>query len=308
VLRRRSRLAGGSVLAFTLILAAYIALPAGAVGVRNVLMPTTVERPDTAAISIRLRLAQRDLQRADSTLSFYRALAPVTPSELEAPPPLTGARDSLSRAIEQLAVLLQRASNAPLAASYRALGESPAIRGDPRVRALLDSLIDVQREREQLGGGGTIDPVYISLTTRLNALGRAIQGVGHERLAAVRAEAAALPAPDTSIVSIAIPDTVAAATARAGALRRIANGEAEMRAARSANAAADSTLARERARTRLADIPILIAAAAVLAAFISFGAALLDEMRSPRVADAVEADADTSTDPDPVDKQCRLLA
>lgn len=277
-------------MAFALILAAYITLPAGAVGVRNLVMPSSVERPDTAAISIRLRLAQRDLQRADSTLAFHRALAPATPLEPELPPPPTGARDSLSRSVEQLALLLQRASNAPLPASYRALGESPALRNDPRVRALLDSLADVRRERDALGGGGTIDPVYISLTTRLNALGRAIQGVGHERLAALRAEVTALPVPDVSAAPAALSDSMEAANARVAALRRIASGDAELRAAQSANAVADSTLARERARTSLAGIPVLIAAAAVLAVFISFAAAFMDEMRSPRVADAVEAE------------------
>ncbi len=257
---------------------------------RNILMPSTVERPDTAAIAIRLRLAQRDLQRADSALAFHRALAPADPFEAEPPPPPTGARDSLSRSIEQLATLLQRASNAPLPASYRALGDSPVLRGDPRVAAFLDSIADVQRERDALGSGGTIDPLYISLTTRLNALGRAIQGAGYERLTALRAELAALPAADTVIVAAAIPDTVAAANARAAAVRRIASAEAEMRAARSANAVADSLVAQERSRTSLAAIPVLIAAAAVLATFISFAAAFMDEMRSPRVADAVEAE------------------
>jgi Mrp family chromosome partitioning ATPase len=289
VLRRRSRLAGGAVLAFILILAAYIALPAGAVGVRTILMPSTVERPDTAAIAIRLRVAQRDLQRADSTLAFHRALAADEPLDIEPLPP-SGARDSLSRSIEELATLLQRASNAPLPASYRALGSSPALRDNPRVAALLDSIADVQRERDALGSGGTVDPLYISLTTRLNALGRAIQGAGHERLAALRADLAALPAADSVFVAAAVPDSIAAANARAAALGRIASAEAEMRAARSANAVADSLLAQERSRTSLAAIPVLIAAAAVLATFISFAAAFMDEMRSPRVADAVEAE------------------
>lgn len=289
VLRRRGRLVGGTVVAFILILAAYIALPAGAAGARNILMPATVERPDTAAISIRLRVAERDVRRADSALAFHRALAPVEPFETEPPPP-AGARDSLSRGIEELATLLQRASNAPLPASYRALGNSPALRDDPRVAALLDSIADVQRERDALGSGGTIDPLYISLTTRLNALGRAMQGAGYERLTALRTELAALPAADSAVVAAAVPDTITAANARATALRRVASAEAEMRAARSANSVADSLLARERSRTSLAAIPVLIAAAAVLATFISFAAAFMDEMRSPRVADAVEAE------------------
>jgi tyrosine-protein kinase Etk/Wzc len=53
---------------------------------------------------------------------------------------------------------------------------------------------------------------------------------------------------------------------------------------------ADSLAARERQRTSLATLPVLIAAAAVLSMFMAFAAALMDEMRSPRVADAVEAE------------------
>ena len=137
----------------------------------------------------------------------------------------------------------------------------------------------------------TIDPVYIALTTQANALGRAIQGIGQQRLATLRAEATALPAPvATRPLPNPLPDTTIALTARAAALRRVASSEAEMRAARSANTVADSLAAGERQRTSLATLPVLIAAAAVLSMFMAFAAALMDEMRSPRVADAVEAE------------------
>ena len=291
-MRRRRRLAAGSAAAFAVILAAYVALPAGAAGVRNLVMPVRIERPDTISIAVRLRVAQRELQRADSSLEVLRAFQPGGIRAVASEPASGTARDSLSAIIERLAVLLQRANNAPLPASYRALGESPAMRGDARVRALLDSLLDVQQERDELGGGGAIDPVYIALTTRANALGRALQSIGQQKLVDLRAEAALLPVPTAtdSPGPLRGPDTALALSTRAAALRRVASSEAELRAARSANAVADSLVAGERARTSLAGLPVLISAAVVLSIFVSFGAALTDEMRSPRVADAVEAE------------------
>ncbi|MBC7897611.1 MAG: hypothetical protein H7066_19485, partial [Cytophagaceae bacterium] len=60
--------------------------------------------------------------------------------------------------------------------------------------------------------------------------------------------------------------------------------------ARLTNATRDSIAARERDRVQLAPIPVLLMAAAVVAAFLAFSIAITDEMRSPRVADIAEAE------------------
>ena len=50
-----------------------------------------------------------------------------------------------------------------------------------RARLLLDSLTEVEREREAFGTTGGADPVYVALTSRAAEIGRAIQAVGQSR-------------------------------------------------------------------------------------------------------------------------------
>src|SRR5438105_5801269 len=83
-------------------------------------------------------------------------------------------RDSLGAELTTLNRLIDRAENAPLPTSYRALAASPSVAADPRVRVLLDSLADVERERNAFGAVGGVDPVYLSLTSRSTAIGRGI--------------------------------------------------------------------------------------------------------------------------------------
>ena len=59
-----------------------------------------------------------------------------------------------------------RADNAPLLGSFRALAEAPQMRGDPRVKQLLDSLVEIERERESFNAVGGVDPVFVALTAR----------------------------------------------------------------------------------------------------------------------------------------------
>jgi Mrp family chromosome partitioning ATPase len=80
---------------------------------------------------------------------------------------------------------------------YRALADARAVRGDPRVRAALDSLDEVEREREAFGVVGGVDPVYVSLTNRVTQLGRVIEGSrsgGARRLQGQLVAAASAPA------------------------------------------------------------------------------------------------------------------
>ena len=93
------------------------------------------------------------------------------------PPAVRAQRDSLNAELATLNRLIDRAENAPLPTSYRALAASPAVAADPRVRVLLDSLADVEREQKCIWRGGAVDPVYLSLTSRANAIGRSIRGL-----------------------------------------------------------------------------------------------------------------------------------
>src|SRR5918997_939389 len=92
----------------------------------------------------------------------------------------------------QLAQLIRRAENAPLPASFRQLGESPYLNNDPRVQPLIDSLNDVERERDSFDAVTGVDPTFVALTARATEIGRAIQAIGEEKLATMRRQMAAL--------------------------------------------------------------------------------------------------------------------
>src|SRR3954470_8337651 len=95
----------------------------------------------------------------DSVLdATRRALAPVPVTVIDTfPPAVRAQRDSLNCTLSTLNRLIERAENAPLPTSYRALAASPTVAADPRVRILLDSLADIERERNAFGAVGGVD-------------------------------------------------------------------------------------------------------------------------------------------------------
>ncbi|MDP1857623.1 MAG: hypothetical protein Q8K82_03075 [Gemmatimonadaceae bacterium] len=297
ILRRRGRLFGWGGTAWLIVLLAYLLLPAGARGVLDLVRPGRVEWRDTTILLARERAALARASAADSALRRVRlernatlqAMAPRGLSKEQ-----SAMRDSMALAAGALGALVQRATNAPLAESFRALGESPSLKGDAAVRALVDSLSDVERERDELGGGATVDPVFVALTTQAIAFGRAIQSLAEVRLGALKREISAVqsaPQPAAAdSASLVLPDTTQAADASRRTAAQVAVAQRSMSVARAANQAADSVNTRERSRTQLAPLPLLMVSAAIIAAALAFAIALLEEMRSPRVADATEAE------------------
>ena len=167
-------------------------------------------RPDTSVFSNALGEAQRRLGDAEASLAKAR-LAPPTPQVQEPiiPPAILLQRDSLSNAVSDLDALLTRVEGAPVSASYRALGESPHLASTPRVRVLLDSLAEVEREREGFGTTGGTDPVYLALTSRATEIGRSIQSLAQDRRDAIRRQIASLnvPAQQPTVVQTPVIDT-----------------------------------------------------------------------------------------------------
>ena len=167
------------------------------------------------------------------------------------------------------------------------------MRGDASVRQLLDSLVEIERERESYNAVGGVDPVFVALTARANELGRAIEAVAVARRAELRRQMAALaPPPDLS--SRSIPDTLqlittsnAARAAAGGVANRLARERAEL-------LSLDEREARARDLANLGASPgAMLAAALIFGAVIGFGFALIDEIRHPRVADAYEVERAT---------------
>ena len=306
-LRRPVFIGAVSIVTFIASLVALVVVPQQARRSAAQLRPAAAQRPDTEPTVAALAEAGRQVAAADSALVRARnelsqliastATAPVSDT-LVTGELITGAtrtaRDSLAAQAAQLGRLLARAENAPLLGSYRALAEAPAMRGDASVRQLLDSLVEIERERESYNAVGGVDPVFVALTARANELGRAIEAVAIARRAELRRQMAALAPAPPDLSSRTIPDTLqriaavnAARTAASGVASRLARERAEL-----ARLDAREVRARELANLG-ASPPAMLAAALIFGAVIGFGFALIDEIRHPRIADAYEVERAT---------------
>jgi Mrp family chromosome partitioning ATPase len=308
-LRRPVFIAAVSIVTFIASLVALVVVPQQVRRAAAQLRPVGAQRPDTEPTVAALVEAERQVRAADSALLAARnqlsqlvsASAAGTDSLLPGgilADSMRSRRDSLAEQVAQLGRLLTRADNAPLLGSYRALAEAPAMRGDARVRQLLDSLVEIERERESYNAVGGVDPVFVALTARANELGRAIEGMANTRRATLRQQIAALtptsPALSDTMATRAIPDTVerlarasAARAAAAGVANRLARERAEL-------SLLDAREVRARELANLgASPPAMLAAALIFGAVIGFGFALVDEIRHPRVADAYEVERAT---------------
>jgi Mrp family chromosome partitioning ATPase len=294
VLKRRFRLAVLVVTACTAVLGAFVTLPAGVRGLWNLLRPPSPALRDTVSIVGRERVLRQQLADADTALERARqALRLASMARVDALVAGTDPRaDSLARLVALFEPLIARAENAPLPDTYRAIAESPALREDGRARALVDSLADVERERDEFGAGAAVDPIYVSLTTRSNALGRAIVALADSRRLALRREIAALNAAHAphEPVETPLPDTLSAALRRDGVARALATSSAALGAVRRENARVLAALSRVRTSGQLASFPVLLAASVVIGGAIAFVLLLTDEIGSPRLATGAEAE------------------
>lgn len=284
---------GGAI--FFLVMLSYLFLPAGARGVVKLVSRDKIEWRDTTVLASRELNARKRLASADSALAYVRASSAALVALLnsEVIPPVQALRDSARDDAGALRALISRAESAPLPQSYRAIARSRFLQGDRRVAALADSMTMIERERDELGGGATVDPVYVALTTQMNELGRRISQLARSRLEEMERDGkagAAAEQPEHDTASLSLPDSIPVLRDRATALAAYEAAHASLESARAHNASADSAAARERAQVQMAPIPILLVAAIILAAAFAFGLSMLDEMRSPRVADGAEAE------------------
>jgi len=282
---------------FLVALLTLVLVPRQATRAARVTMPLPSERPDTLPLAARVARAQSAVARAESLLVKARGAAAARPAvPLDTlPPALVARRDTLARAVASLNRLLARAQNAPLPASYRALGQARELRGDPRVRALLDSLASIERERDSFDNLGGVDPIFVALTARATAVGRTIQGIAEARRGELRRELAALqpapPPPPLSPAAAAAADTAAALARVARARRELGQAAAALRVARAKNHDVDRRLRRARELANVTAPPVaLLAAALVLGLAAGFGASFVAELRHPRLSDPGEAE------------------
>jgi Mrp family chromosome partitioning ATPase len=299
-----------SVLTFLASLIALIVVPQQAKRAAAAMRPGSA-RPDTEPTMISLRQAQLHVAQADSAIVATRAelhqlisatavavAADTTAGGVAVSPEVRERRDSLNAAVDLLTRLLARAADAPLLSAYRAIAQSPPMQGDPNVKVLLDTLVEIERERESYNAVGGVDPVFVALTGRATEVGRGIVALADLRRAAIRQELTTLappaPALPAAIASRPLPDTMAkifardtARTVAAEVANRLARERAELQRL-------DAIDARARELSNLSPSPsAMLASALVFGAMLGFGIALLDEVRRPRVSDAQEVERAT---------------
>jgi Mrp family chromosome partitioning ATPase len=293
-LRHPLRLAAIAGAIFTGALFLLVLAPRNARRASQQIAPLTTRWRDTIPLLNAVDTATRRLAVAESTLSGRRALA-ARPAFIPPPDTLSAdaraTRDSLASASAQLGHLLDRVENSPLPQSYRALGESPLLANDVRVRSMLDSLADVEREREEFGAGGGVDPIFVALTARATAIGRSIQAIAVTRQSMLRDSLARLrPAVPSAPVVVAV-DTLGPLQRRDAAQATRESAITALAEARRANVVTDRQLREARTLANSVAPPIaILAAALVLGITLGFAVALSIEIARPRVSDLQEAE------------------
>ncbi len=297
-LRRPLLIAVAGGVAFVLTLLVLLIIPRRGDNSARRIAALASEKADTSALIVAQGRARAALAAAEDALADARRRSvrppPAAPADTLSAE-LIARRDSLRRTATALNGMIERVENAPLPASYRALGEMRELAADPQIRALLDSLADVEREREQFGAVGGVDPIFVALTARATAIGRAIQAVAEARQTAARQELVQLrPPPPPSPVVVAVVDTGPIVVRRDLAVTTLDSSTRRLAETRQNNADVDRRVEAARAAANVEIPPLtLLAAALVLAGVAGFGVALLVEMRRSRIADPGEAEEAT---------------
>ena len=254
--------------------------------VRATLSPVRA-RPDTAAILRHVRMAGSVLRTTDSSLLAGRESA--TRAVSDSAQLNDSHRDSLAANLTSLTTLLRRAHDAPLAASYRALGSATALKGDGRAAALLDTLARIDSSRAAFGAPRGVDPIFVALTARLTQIGKQLEQEAETKRSALEA---ALSRMSSGTPAVAVPDTESLAKTRDSAVAALASARRWLVQARDVDHDMDAAEARERSAAAIgASVPAIIAAAAALGLVVGFAMALVFEVREPRVSDADEAES-----------------
>jgi hypothetical protein len=249
---------------------------------------------DTVALTEALTRADSRVTSAESALVVVRrdvASYNAEPAIDSVAPQVIARHDSLTNILTELSALIGKTETIPLPSSYRALAASPALISSVRVSALLDSLSEVEREREAYGSAGGADPMFIALTSRATEIGRAIELVAAERRDSLRAQINRIATPTRQIAQAraAAPDTMPWIAERDSARSAVALAIADLENARTALEMRDQELQRAQEITAISASPFaMILAAAIFGVVFGFAGALQSELRKPTVSDAAE--------------------
>ncbi len=261
---------------------------------RASLGPLDVEQ-DTVALRAKVDAARQLLAQRDSALRDYQFQAE---SRLANPAlsALAGReRDSLRTVLAQLDAALDRAAKAPLTASYGALAATPALRTLGIVQPLVDTLELLETVRRSLDPAAAPQREFARVSERANAIGAALQAIGHAQRSGLARRIAAIEATAVNSSSGATPsDSILLRGARDSASRELAAAEAAWRDVQlrqqAAHARTDS-IAQARAARILGASPLIAALSAlVMVSALAFTLAVVGEVRRPTLAHAREAE------------------
>ena len=284
-------------LVFICALIAFVLVPRQASRAAVAVAASLQEKQDSSGLAATRVRAIAQIADADSMLGVARrTVSPISTAPVDTfPPQLVAQRDSLSVVVSTLNRLIDRAENAPLPASYKALGSATVMANDQAVRTLLDSLASIEQERDAFGAVGGVDPVFVALTSRATALGRQIQAIAETKRASARSQLAVLrPAAPVAMPQTQI-DTLKYLAQRQQAQQSYAGAARQLAQVRAADEKIDSEASKARDLANVGAPPLaMLGAAIVLALTLGFAVAFALELRSPRIADAREAEQVTA--------------
>jgi Mrp family chromosome partitioning ATPase len=235
-----------------------------------------------------------EVTATDSVLDATRRAANPPPAPVidTFPPAVRALRDSLNAELVTLNRLIDRAENAPLPTSYRALAASPIVAADPRVRVLLDSLASIEHDRNAYGAVGAVDPVYLSLTSSANSIGRQIQAIADVKRGEVRSKLALIrPVAPPVVKPVITIDTIKLLVQRTVSQQNYAAAVQQLNLINQKNARIERESAHARELANVGAPPwAMLAAAVVLALAVGFAASFGTELKRPHIADPREAE------------------
>lgn len=243
------------------------------------------------------------------------SLRVVEPAPLAAPG-IPVVADTVDR---DLAQRIARARDVPLAESYLALAGARTLRNDVRVRAIADSIEQVDRERDAYAALGGADARYAALTSRLAALGqrlvriaeshaadsrasdtrapdgRSVVGTASDSASAVRVTAAVVDtgigarvAP-TTVSNANVPEPDSAPTRHAMLADSAEQIRQRLAAVRLSNAALEQRRADVRSRLNVSVPPMAMLLSALMVGLsVGYGVSVVRELRRPTVGDEAE--------------------
>jgi hypothetical protein len=256
-------------------------------------------RIDTVPLQFALAQAHSRVTSAESALVVVRrdvAAYTAQPRVDSVSPAVLAHHDSLANILNELSSLIGKVETVPLATSYRSLAASPVLIANPRVIALLDSLSEVEHERESLGTAGSADPMFVALTSRVTDIGRAIETIAAERRDSLRAQINRITTPTQSAARAraAAPDTMPWVSERDSARSAVAVATTDLENARAALQLQSEERQRAQELSAISASPFaIVVAAAIFGVVFGFGASLVGELRSPTVSDGAEVERAT---------------